>query len=478
MSVSIKRIMRDLIEISKESHPGYTLAPLDSDELTTLHGTIRIPSGVYEGCYVHLIIKLPYNYPYSSPFGWVMSDHPFNHHFHEHVRDSVNEGDEGFPICFPLFGNFAEFIDTHGGMKWKPSVTLHQLMTHLAFFFTEPDLPLALRPTEEEMKKMIEAADKYVCPDCEENSMRRTTLFESSKSFPPLSPIVTNPNPVCSISKTNREGLIFGLPCKQNEYDDIIPLPGLIGEDTYMDQREDHSLISADGLKYNLWLPVVVNDYRVSDTLDFIVAAKGVHEMSLIYGDRLLSMTYDIVRNGRELDEHFAIHYSYLFRTHYLLASHYDSVIQNTTFLQTWLKTSPRGKYVSTSQLALQYLYSHIHQAIFLPRFQENILYRQLRRLTTAERRASTDVILRKINKRLVTTFTTILLMIDLYNLQTSTNGKQMDPEEVMDVFEKYLRIKESGQLRNLHDGWRMLGMNNDTLAILDDLRRHRISRA
>ena len=282
---AIKRLMKDFKRLSKTKSPGFSASPLSEDDLFMWHGTVEIQDGNYEGCRIHLIIRIPENYPHEPPSVFVHSGQPFNHKFHDHIYQGWSSSDLGFSVCADVTANFHSHFEDKIGYGWSPGCTLEDLLLNLQIFFSSPDYA---EPTEEEITEMKEKLLEFECDKCKHTSkvpyppiIDRETIINQQK---PTKPKTIQPisKLVCSITKQafndqiggeGENDLILGYPLyiRKDRYDrmHITPVLELISYEAFvteiqkrgekLDDYESVKFRSATGHYYNHWLPIYIN---------------------------------------------------------------------------------------------------------------------------------------------------------------------------------------------------------------------------
>lgn len=270
---TIKRILSDIKENSKNPIEGISICIPNDDNIFNIHGNIMIKNGIYKGILLHVIINIPDDYPLSGPSMNISQGINFGHKFHEHIfEDNIN----GNTICNDLLTNFSSFFKDKKEIAsgWSPGYTLNTILMQMVIFFENHDLPNHLIPNKETIDNFKKELNEYHCNIC--NHYTR-------KPFPPIDMLENNNNKdyddsliekvTCSISKLNiinDKDVILGYPLYIyiDKYKRIwaTPILELISYEMYVTEIQksgDYKLdfyskkhfISANGLKYNYWIP-------------------------------------------------------------------------------------------------------------------------------------------------------------------------------------------------------------------------------
>ena len=283
--MSLRRIVRDLVDVSNHAHTSYGVQPLDIGDLYNLHANIRLDYGRYKGAMIHIHIKIPTTYPFDPPSGWVSSGHPFTNRFHSHLIPQIMEfsSDDRLSICFPLFENFRTHFSRDEG--WKPGISLHQLLTHLTLFLTEStDLPLEQTPSMEQVITMIKESNMYQCPQC-----------GNGPPIPEQTVDTCDDSPGCYFSNhtlTTRPKMVLGAPVIRNKIQ-----MGLLSRQSYVEQRVMSRLVTHKGERYHYWVPLLVHPTHATRVYPFLIENNGsLFESFLVYAELMINLLVRMVR--------------------------------------------------------------------------------------------------------------------------------------------------------------------------------------
>ena len=116
-------------------------------------------SKITQNAIIHIRNILPPSYPLEPPAAYIVDGFPFDHKFHEHVHD-------GGSICCDLTSNFKWFFSSEERSGWSTACSLKSLLMQLTTFFTEPDLPSHLMPSEKDVEIMMKNVQNFRCTGC------------------------------------------------------------------------------------------------------------------------------------------------------------------------------------------------------------------------------------------------------------------------------------------------------------------------
>ena len=137
MAKAIKRITRDLNEITKYPIEGLGLCMPDSSNPFKLRANILILDGIYKDILLHMVMTIPETYPLKAPKMHIVSGQDFDNRFHEHVFPAS----DGYTICIDLLDH-GFYFDKQAKCGWTPAYTLSTILMQLQVFFSKDyDLP-------------------------------------------------------------------------------------------------------------------------------------------------------------------------------------------------------------------------------------------------------------------------------------------------------------------------------------------------
>ena len=150
-ALAIKRINKDIREITKNPVEGIGIASIDDDPMRYVIN-MRLMTGPYEGYCVQLLLTFSDNYPTRPPKILMYPDQALDSHYHHHIFDDVrDEFDHHFKkFCFDLLDNdFMSTSDEKSG--WNPSYSISSLLLQVQNFIADPD---GVRASESQIKQL------------------------------------------------------------------------------------------------------------------------------------------------------------------------------------------------------------------------------------------------------------------------------------------------------------------------------------
>jgi len=161
---ALKRVLRDLAEVTAEPVPGISICMPDQTDPFTLHGNLIISDGLYKGLLIHLLFHIPQDYPIDPPAVNIAPDLIFGSRFHEHIFDDNLYGNS---ICTDITSNFSGYfktIDASGApvkSGWTSAYTLSSVLLQLQVFFADPDLSSHALPSPQEIARLRTHIEQY-----------------------------------------------------------------------------------------------------------------------------------------------------------------------------------------------------------------------------------------------------------------------------------------------------------------------------
>ena len=128
-NIAIKRINKDMKEITQSPIEGIGIASIDNDPLKYVVN-ICLMAGLYQGYCIQLLLTFSENYPMKPPKILIYPCQAIDGQYHHHIfKDSLkDENDLHFKkFCFDLLDNdFMSTSEEHTG--WNPSYTISSFL--------------------------------------------------------------------------------------------------------------------------------------------------------------------------------------------------------------------------------------------------------------------------------------------------------------------------------------------------------------
>ena len=161
-ALAIKRINKDMKEITKSPIEGIGIVSIDNDPMKYIVN-LRLMSGIYEGYCLQLLLTFTDSYPTKPPKILIFPNQAISGEYHHHIfRDnSIDEEGHHFKkFCFDLLDN--DFMSTnteHTG--WNPSYSISSLLLQVQNFIGDPDLPISHLPNKEKIIQLMNSMNTY-----------------------------------------------------------------------------------------------------------------------------------------------------------------------------------------------------------------------------------------------------------------------------------------------------------------------------
>jgi ubiquitin-conjugating enzyme E2 A len=305
-NICIKRINKDIKEITKNPIEGIGIVSLDNDLMKYIVN-ICIMNGIYKGYCVQLRLTFPDNYPTKPPKILIYPDQAIDGQYHHHIfpDNSIDEKGHHFKkFCFDLLDNdFMSISTEHSG--WNPSYSITSLLLQVQNFLGDPDMHESHLPNKEKIAQLMKSMDTYERTFIINDENGETKKVHTWKNpYPEMyfkkekekdkkndnkneinekkneeeqRMILIKENLTCFMLKTNYiddPDILLGYPISQkkglgkDKYD-LYPIPELLTYDGFMAQigREDSKLDfyfntnfkSANNEYYNYWVPIYID---------------------------------------------------------------------------------------------------------------------------------------------------------------------------------------------------------------------------
>jgi len=329
-NIAIKRINKDMKEITQSPIEGIGIASIDNDPFKYVVN-ICLMAGPYEGYCIQLLLTFSENYPMKPPKILIYPGQAIDGQYHHHIfKDSLKDENGLYfkKFCFDLLDNdFMSTSEEHTG--WNPSYSISSLLLQVQNFLCDPDTPKDHLPNESKIAELKKSMDNYKRTFIIDNENGQKIKKEHTwkEPYPQMyfkkdenqksdSKEENNDkkcdselqkikdNLTCFLLKVNYiddPDIILGYPiikCKglgKDKYE-LYPIPELLTYDGFMAQigKQDSKLDyyfdtkfkSANNEYYNYWIPIYVNQKHFEKNRTTILnsfsvikfGAKGIKE--------------------------------------------------------------------------------------------------------------------------------------------------------------------------------------------------------
>ena len=159
--LAIKRINKDMKEITQNPIEGIGIASIDDDSMRYVIN-MRLMTGPYEGYCVQLLLMFSDNYPTKPPKILIYPNQAINGQYHHHIFDdsTVDENNGHFKkFCIDLLDNdFMNTTDEKTG--WNPSYSISSILLQVQNFIADPDMHGYI-PDEYLIDQLMKSMDTY-----------------------------------------------------------------------------------------------------------------------------------------------------------------------------------------------------------------------------------------------------------------------------------------------------------------------------
>ena len=160
--LSLKRINKDIIEITKNPIEGIGIISLNNNPMEYIVN-IKLMTGIYEGYCLQLLLIFSDNYPIYPPKILIYPGQPFDNTYHHHIfKDSRKDENGGNfnKFCFDLLDN--DFLSTSSQYTgWNPSYTITSLLLQVQSFLCDPDMNKEHLPDKDKINYLMKSMDDY-----------------------------------------------------------------------------------------------------------------------------------------------------------------------------------------------------------------------------------------------------------------------------------------------------------------------------
>ena len=320
-TLAIRRINKDMKEITKSPVEGIGIASLENDPMKYVVN-IRLMSGPYKDYCVQLLLTFPETYPSKPPKMLLYPDQAIDNQYHHHIfPDSLQDENHHYfkKFCFDLLDN--DFMSTKEEKTgWNPSYTISCILLQVQNFISDPDMHGYI-PPQYKIKQLFDSMKTYKRKFKIVNEEGKKVVVEHTweKPFPEMYEKKEDKkedkkeekddekekekkekeekerirmqqikeNLTCFMLKLNYiddPDILLGYPIIQNKISsfkqkiELYPIPELLTYDGYMAQigKQDDKLDfyfdiqfkSANNELYNYWVPIYIdeNHYQKNKT--------------------------------------------------------------------------------------------------------------------------------------------------------------------------------------------------------------------
>ena len=160
-TLAIRRINKDMKEITKSPVEGIGIASLENDPMKYVVN-IRLMSGPYKDYCVQLLLTFPDTYPSKPPKMLLYPDQAIDGQYHHHIfQDSLRDENNHYfkKFCFDLLDN--DFMSTKEEKTgWNPSYTISCILLQVQNFISDPDMHGYI-PPQNKIKQLFDSMKTY-----------------------------------------------------------------------------------------------------------------------------------------------------------------------------------------------------------------------------------------------------------------------------------------------------------------------------
>jgi len=317
--LAMKRINKDMKEITNFPIEGIGIAPLDNEGMKYVVN-IRLMTGLYAGYCVQLLLTFSDNYPSKPPKILIYPGQAIDGQYHHHIFPDYSKDENGLrfkKFCFDLLDN--DFMSTTVERSgWNPSYSISSLLLQVQNFIGDPDLPKDHLPNKEKIDELMQSMNNYERTfKIEDEDGIKKIKHTWKKPFPEMyvkkqekkeenKSIDINKkkedvriqqikeNLTCFMLKLNYiddPEILLGYPIiqkkgKGKDKIELFPIPELLTYDGYIAQIQkqeekldfyfDTKFKSANNRYYNYWMPIYIDEKHYSKNKTTILNALSV----------------------------------------------------------------------------------------------------------------------------------------------------------------------------------------------------------
>ena len=305
-SIALKRINKDLKDISKYPKEGIGVISLGNDPMKYIVN-IKLMDGPYKNYCVQLLLTFPDSYPTNPPKILIFPNQAIDGQYHHHIFPDTTKDENGHyfkKFCFDLLDN--DFMSTKDEEKtgWNPSYNMSSFLLQVQNFLCDPDMHGHI-PNENKIKQLMDSMDSYQRSFVIENDegKKEIKIHTWNKPYPEMYSNVLKEkkdgnketeekidknaqkiqqikeNLTCFMLKVNYiddPDILLGYPIIQTKAEfgkdkiELYPIPELLTYDGFMAQigKQDMKLDyyfdvkfkSANNQFYNYWIPIYIDE--------------------------------------------------------------------------------------------------------------------------------------------------------------------------------------------------------------------------
>ena len=298
--LAMKRINKDMKEITQFPIEGIGIAPLDNDAMEYVVN-IRLMTGLYAGYCVQLLLTFSDNYPSKPPKILIYPGQAIDGQYHHHIFTDSTKDKNGLrfkKFCFDLLDN--DFMSTNVERSgWNPSYSISSLLLQVQNFIGEPDLPKNHLPDKNKIQELMQSMNNYErIFEIEEGGQIKKIKHTWKNPFPEMYMKKQEKNEIIDINEKKEDvkiqqikenltcfmlklnyiddpEILLGYPMiqkkgKGKEKIELFPIPELLTYDGYIAQiqKQEEKLDfyfntkfkSANNQFYNYWMPIYIDE--------------------------------------------------------------------------------------------------------------------------------------------------------------------------------------------------------------------------
>ena len=320
-AIAIRRINRDIKEITNNPIEGIGIAPIDEDPMRYVIN-MRLMTGPYQGYCVQLLLIFSDSYPTKPPKILIYPNQAIDGQYHNHIfqDESKDENNSHFKkFCFDLLDN--DFMNTSDEKTgWNPSYSITSLLLQVQNFIADPDMGGHV-PNDNLIEQLMQSMDTYTrtftITDENGHKVKKTHTWkepypemyikpkEEEKEKDKEKEILEKEqlenqireNLTCFMLKVNyidNPEILLGYPVIRNQLInrrntrlELFPIPELLTYDGFQAQKSLQPQMinqyfgqfkSANNEYYNNWLPIYINEAHYQKNKDRIL--KSIAEIT------------------------------------------------------------------------------------------------------------------------------------------------------------------------------------------------------
>ena len=160
-SIAIKRINKDIKEITKSPIEGIGIVSLGDDPFQYIVN-IKLMEGPYKNYCVQLLLTFPETYPTKPPKILIYPGQSIDGQYHHHIFQDITRDENGHhfkKFCFDLLDN--DFMSTkEENTGWNPSYTISSLLLQVQNFLCDPDMHGYI-PPQHKIEQLMNSMKEY-----------------------------------------------------------------------------------------------------------------------------------------------------------------------------------------------------------------------------------------------------------------------------------------------------------------------------